>query len=44
MPRTVFSFLCTFGELFGDTLFFGLKYGVNLFDVANLEGAKYSHF
>ena len=32
------------GELFRDTLFFGLKYGANLFDVANLEGTKYSHF
>ena len=38
-----FFSLCM-GELFGDTLFFGLKYGANLFDVADLEGTKYSHF
>ena len=38
-----FSSLCM-GELFGDTLFFGLEYGVSLFDVANLEGMKYPHF
>ena len=38
-----FSSLCM-GELFGDTLFFGLEYGVSLFDVANLEGMKYLHF
>ena len=37
-----FSSFCM-GELFGVTLF-GLKYGSNLFDVANLEGMKYSHF
>ena len=38
-----FSSLCM-GELFGDTLFFGLEYGASLFDVTNLEGTKYPHF
>ena len=38
-----FSSLCM-GELFGDTLFFGLEYGANLFDVTNLEGTKYPYF
>ena len=38
-----FSSFCM-GELFGDTLFFGLVYGVSLFNVANLEGIKYRHF
>ena len=38
-----FSSLCM-GELFGDTLFFGLEYGASLFDVTNLEGTKYPYF
>ena len=38
-----FSSFCM-GELFGVTPFFGLEYSSNLFDVANLEGMKYSHF
>ena len=37
-----FSSFCM-GELFGVTLFFGLEYGFSLFDVANLEGTKYTH-
>ena len=37
-----FSSFCM-GELFGVTLFFGLEYGSSLFDVANLEGTKYTH-
>ena len=38
-----FSSLCM-GELFGDTLFFGLEYGASLFVVTNLEGTKYPYF
>ena len=38
-----FSSFCI-GEFFGVTLFFGLEYGANLFDMVDLEGTYYLYF